>query len=180
MRQPHRLLAAASLLCALPLTVAAQSVHVRLQSYHEVPSVSSPASGRFLAFINPRTETIAYQLRYRDTTGEVLQAHMHLGQRHVNGGVSVFLCQTAASPDPTGLAPTCAPHGPATISGTLTAANVIGPAGQGVTAGEFEELVAAIRAGVVYVNLHTTAFPAGEIRGQTRGRPLPFGHPFEH
>jgi hypothetical protein len=30
----------------------------------------------------------------------------------------------------------------------------------------FADLLAAIRAGTTYVNVHTTAFPGGEIRGQ--------------
>jgi hypothetical protein len=37
---------------------------------------------------------------------------------------------------------------------------------QGLEPGEFDELVDAIRAGVTYVNVHTTKFPGGEIRGQ--------------
>jgi hypothetical protein len=52
--------------------------------------------------------------------------------------------------------------------GTLTAANVVGPAGQLVAAGEFAELVRAIKSGVTYANVHTTAVTAGEIRGQIR------------
>lgn len=175
----HLRLAAAGLFCALPLAAPAQSVHVRLQSYQEVPSVSSPGTGQFRALIDPRSDTIEYELSYDNTSSDVLQAHMHLGQRHVNGGISVFLCQSATNPDPTGLAPMCAARGPATISGTLSAANVIGPTGQGIAAGEFDELVDAIRAGAVYVNVHTTTFPAGELRGQARGRLLPFDHLFD-
>jgi hypothetical protein len=39
-------------------------------------------------------------------------------------------------------------------------------AGQGIAAGDFAELVRAIRAGKAYVNVHSSVFPGGEIRGQ--------------
>jgi hypothetical protein len=54
------------------------------------------------------------------------------------------------------------------VSGTLTPANVVGPTGQGVPAGNFDGLVAALESDTAYGNIHTTVFPAGEIRGQVR------------
>jgi hypothetical protein len=39
-----------------------------------------------------------------------------------------------------------------------------------LTTGEWEELLRAIRAGVTYVNVHTTGRPGGEIRSQIEGR----------
>ena len=54
----------------------------------------------------------------------------------------------------------------ATVTGTITAANVIGPTAQGIQPGEFDKLVAAIRAGVTYANIHNAIFGGGEIRGQ--------------
>ena len=141
---------------------------IRLRSFEEVPAVSSVANGRFRARIDETAGTITYELSYAGLQGDVRQAHIHFGQRGVNGGVSVFLCQTATNPDPTGGAPTCGAS-PATMTGTLTAANIIGPTGQGIAATEFAELVRAIRAGVAYVNVHSSVFPGGEIRGQTRG-----------
>lgn len=154
-------------LLALSAPAHAQSVSVPLSSYNEVPSVSSGASGLFRARVDERAGQIAYELSYAGLEGTVTQAHVHFGQHDVNGGVSAFLCDSAANPDPTGGAPSCPASG--TVTGLLTSTNVVGPAAQGLSPGEFAELVAAIRAGVAYVNVHSTRFPGGEIRGQFRG-----------
>lgn len=146
---------------------AADPVEVRLRGFEEVPAVSSSASGRFRAVVDAAAGRIGYQLESAGLQGAVRQAHVHVGQRSVNGGISVYLCQTATNPDPTGLAPTCPASG--AVRGTLTAANVIGPGGQGVAAGEFAERVAAMRGGVAYINVHSSTFPAGEVRGQLTG-----------
>jgi len=178
--QPTTLLAGAiistALLGALPVsTVRAdddddngkRSFRVRLNPFQEVPSVSSVAKGEFRLRISKDGLSLGYELSYSGLEGAVRQAHIHLGQTHVNGGISVFLCQTAANnPDPTGLAPECPQAG--TVTGNLTAANVIGPAGQGIAAGQFAELVKAIRAGQTYANVHSATFTGGEIRGQIK------------
>jgi hypothetical protein len=143
---------------------AAEMVVVKLQSYEEVPAVSSGATGNFVAFINEAAGTIDYELSYQGLEGDVRQSHIHFGQRGVSGGISVFLCQTSFNVDPTGLAPQCPQSG--TVTGTIRAANIIGPAGQGIAATELGELIAAIRAGIAYPNVHSTKFLGGEIRGQ--------------
>jgi hypothetical protein len=152
-------------------------VTTKLRGYEEVVfgasigAVSTNASGRFRARLSEDKAFIEYELRYGGLEGAVTQAHIHFGQRMTQGGISVFLCQTSAAPDQAGLAPTCPPspaEGTVTVTGTLTAANVIGPVPQGIEAGELAELVRAIRAGVTYVNVHSTRFPGGEIRGQLR------------
>jgi hypothetical protein len=95
----------------------------------------------------------------------VQQAHIHFGQRHTNGGISIFLCTNLGN-GPAGTQ--LCPPGPARIEGTATAADVIGPAGQGIAAGELDELIAAMRRGFTYVNVHTDKHPSGEIRGAIR------------
>ena len=152
----------ALVLCCAPAVSQAQNITIPLRSFEEVPSISSSAHGMFRARIDKGA--IAYRLSYQGLQGDVRQAHIHVGQKGVNGGVSVFLCQTAINPDPTGLAPTCPASGD--VAGLLLPANIVGPSGQGITAGEFAELVAAIRKGVAYVNVHSSLFPGGEIRGQ--------------
>ena len=41
---------------------------------------------------------------------------------------------------------------------------------QGIEAGNFEELAAALRAGHTYANVHSTKWPSGEIRAQINDR----------
>lgn len=151
--------------------------HMRafLTGYQEVPAVSTTGDGEFRARISDDETSIQYELTYKELQGTVLQSHIHFGQPGVNGGIVVWLCgnQSTTPPvnPPTGVQPCPAP--PATITGTITAANVIcagctptNPIGQGIAAGEFDELLAAIRAGATYVNVHTNLWPGGEIRSQ--------------
>jgi hypothetical protein len=119
--------------------------------------VSSAANGSFEATIDDAASEIDFTLTFADLEAPVLFAHIHFGQRSVNGGVAAFLCGGGGKP-------ACPQSG--TVSGTIVPADVVGPAGQGIAAGEFGELVAAIRAGRTYANVHSTKFPAGEVRGQ--------------
>jgi hypothetical protein len=139
-----------------------------LSGYNEVPStLSSPARGSWRGRISGQEDEIEWRLEYRDIPTEVTQAHIHFGDHHTVGGISVFLCTNLGN-GPAGT-PAC-PNGAGTqvVTGTALAEDVIGPAGQGIAAGEFAELVRAIKAGRTYVNVHTTAFPPGEIRGQVK------------
>jgi hypothetical protein len=89
-----------------------------------------------------------------------------VAQPGVNGGTMVWLCGSASLPGPVGT-PSC-PAGPGTIAGRISADQVVGPAAQGISPGEFEEVARAFRNGVAYANVHTTQHPAGEIHGQLR------------
>lgn len=137
----------------------------QLIGWQEVPSVSTVARGFFRATIDEKSQTITFKLRYDALEGAVQQAHIHVGRRHTNGGVSVFLCTNLGN-GPAGT-PAC-PVPPGEVVGTIAATDVIGPAAQGISPGEFAELVDAIRSGSAYANVHSTLFPAGEIRGQLR------------
>ena len=138
-----------------------------LIGYQEVPAVSTAASGKFQARISQAGDEIAYKLSYTGLTGSVTQAHIHFGQRSVNGGISAWLCSNGAPNTPAGTQACPAP--PATVEGTIKAENVVGPASQGIAAGELDELLRAIRAGVAYANVHSSTFPGGEVRAQLRG-----------
>ena len=133
--------------------------------YEEVPAVSTTGGGSMNAEIDRAGSEIRYVLRYSHLEAPPTQAHIHFGAERTAGGISVWLCDSETNPSPVATTPACEPS-PATIRGTLTAADVVGPANQGIAAGEFAELVRAMRAGVTYANVHSSKFPTGEIRGQ--------------
>jgi hypothetical protein len=137
-----------------------RSFKTSLDGYHETSlSISTNGTGSFRARLNPAGDQLAYELQYSGLEGgNVLFAHVHLGQMGTTGGVMFFLCGGGGQ-DP-------CPASPATVTGTVTAANVIGPNGQGVAPGEFQEAIDAMRNGSAYANVHTTVYPSGEIRGQ--------------
>jgi CHRD domain len=136
----------------------------QLSGYEEDPMVlSTTGTGQFRARISSTGQEISYRLSYSELEGNVLQAHIHLGGRHQSGGISAFLCSNLDN-GPAGT-PLC-PTAPATVEGVITPGGVVGPAAQGLTAGQFDELVSAIREGATYVNVHSSLYPGGEIRAQ--------------
>ncbi len=140
-----------------------QEVRASLTGYSEVPfALSSPGSGSFRATIDERDQEIRYSLSYGGTPSTVSQAHIHFGSTSQAGGISTFLCTNLGN----GPAGTQACPASGTITGVLTAADVIGPATQGIGVGEFQELADAIEANTAYVNVHTALNGGGEIRGQ--------------
>ena len=135
-----------------------------LSGYQEDPlTLSTTGNGTFRPSSRRAAPEISYRLSYAGLEGNVLQAHIHFGGAAQSGGISVFLCTNLGN-GPVGTQ--LCPAAPATITGTIVAANVIGPAGQGITAGQLGELVQAIEAGVTYVNVHSSLYPGGEIRAQ--------------
>jgi hypothetical protein len=157
----------AGLLATAPMAKA-QQIGALLTGYEEVPSVSTTASGEFTATVSPDGSSIAYSETYSGLQAPVTQSHIHVGQTAVNGSIVIFLCQTAANPDPTGKAPQCPQQG--TVSGNITSANVIAgaTATQQLAAKDLSAVVTAIQAGAAYANVHTVVSPGGEIRGQIR------------
>jgi CHRD domain-containing protein len=125
--------------------------------------------------IYEQASTLVYSLCRRDLSSPVTQAHIHFGRPATSGAIVLFLCNTSAAPPPAPAPtpPLCRPA-PATVTGTLTMANVIARPDQGIDPGAagFAEMLEAIRAGAAYANVHTTSHPSGEIRARlhTHGR----------
>jgi hypothetical protein len=136
-----------------------RSFKANLNGYLEVPSISTPATGRFTARLDRDGDTLTYRLRLSDFLETPLFAHIHFARPDVNGGVIAFLCGGGGKP-------ACPADG--VVEGTVTAADVIGPTDRGITEGEFDELIRAMRNGATYVNAHTDTYKPGEIRGNIK------------
>ena len=139
-----------------------------LSGYQEVAGtagLSSHGTGQFEAEINDDSQSIDWHITYTGLASSATVAHIHFGNRYLSGGVSVFFCGGG----PAGHVQPACPSGTddvADISGTWTPADLVGPAAQGIAAGEWDEFVAAVRAGMTYANVHNATFPSGEIRAQ--------------
>jgi CHRD domain len=140
----------------------AKNFATKLNGWEEDPSQVTTGKGSFSAtVVNPTR--IDFTLRYERLEGPAIAAHIHIGSRHESGGVSAFLCGVPTQP-------ACPPGPDATVNGTIDAADIVGPVGQGVEPGNFADLLRAMRKGETYANVHTGGTPprapGGEIRGQ--------------
>jgi hypothetical protein len=129
-----------------------------LSGDEQVPRTASRGMG-FASFeLAPAGNALQYYL-FVDNIQNVLMAHIHIGAAGQNGPVAVWLYPAAP--------PARLISG--TVSGfigqgTITTANFTGP----LQGQQFGALVNALNNGTAYVNVHTTQFPGGEIRGQIR------------
>jgi CHRD domain len=149
----------ANLLAAPIVNSQTERFSARLSGAEEVPPINTAGTGNFEMTIQPGT--ITFSLTFSNLTSPLGVAHLHFAPSKVNGGVMIFLCGGGGQPD-------CPATTEGTITGTITAANVTGPAAQGIEPGDLDSALEAVRNGLSYANLHTANFGGGEIRGQVR------------
>jgi CHRD domain len=135
-----------------------------LSGDEEVPARETLAQGQAIFHLSADGTQLDYTLIVANIEN-VVASHIHVGAEGVNGPVVAFLFGPAA--------PGGGQVEGVLAQGTITADDLVGPlAGQPLSA-----LIAAMRAGNTYVNVHTNDgvdppntgpgdFPGGEIRGQ--------------
>ena len=136
-----------------------ENFSARLDGSREVPPVNTAGTGTFE--MTNQDGDITFSLTFSGLSSTLTAAHMHFAPSKVAGGVMIFLCGGGGQPD-------CPPITDGTITGTITSANVTGPITQGINAGDLDSALGAVRSGLSYVNVHTTNFGSGEVRGQVR------------
>jgi hypothetical protein len=129
-----------------------------LAGENEVPPINTAGSATFRMNVGT---TMTFSMSFSGLSSPLAVAHLHFAPSKVNGGVMIFLCGGDGQP-------ACPAATSGTTTGTITAANVVGPTGQGISPGDLDSALEAVRAGLAYANMHTGTFPGGEIRGQVR------------
>jgi hypothetical protein len=155
------LLVASISLLAIPLIAdhnrPEREFRAELKGRNEVPLTLSDARGTLELKVNDTDTSVHFTLEYSGLQTTVLFAHIHVGQPTFNGGVTVFFCGGGGRP-------ACPQSG--TVEGDITANDVLAITTQQLEANNLAKLLAAIRAGKTYANVHTMTSPGGEIRGQ--------------
>ena len=158
MKHVHRLASffALALLCAPLIAAQGATFHATLSGKAQSPPIDTPAHGRATFVLSSDGQSLSYRLYVADID-DVLMAHIHIAPAGQEGPAAVWLYP--AHP------PAMEKEGKFTgvlAHGSITAADLRGPL-QGKT---IADLVADIKAGNAYVNVHSKAHPGGEIRGQ--------------
>lgn len=134
-----------------------------LAGRNEVPAVDTNAQGQAMIMIGDGS--VDYKLIVANIL-DVTQSHIHCGAEGVNGPVVVFLYPPG--PPPVLIA---GRSDGVLAEGTFTNANIIPrPDSEACPGGvaNLDDLIAKIQSGDAYVNVHTVAWPGGEVRGQLR------------
>jgi len=122
-----------------------------LNGASEVPANSSSATGTFTATLDETNQTLSWVLNVPTITNATM-AHLHQGAAGTNGPVVLSLFTPALSQ------PSANTINTSSVSREF---NLTGP-----LVDDWAAFVTALKAGNIYVNVHTTATAGGEIRGQ--------------
>jgi hypothetical protein len=164
-----RVLAVTAILGLTVVTTSADegnvSARAKLSGFQENLPKLTEGTGTFEATVSGGT--LSYKLTYSGLGSDAFMSHIHFAQPGVNGGVFIWLCGSATAPGPAGT-PTCPAKG-GTVTGKVSATAVQSlEAAQNLKAGDWAGAVRILNSGDAYINVHTTNFPGGEIRGQVK------------
>lgn len=135
-----------------PVRGRARTFRTHLRGDEEVPPVDTNAQGQAIFEFDDDLTELSFKLVVANVE-DVVAAHVHCAPDGVNGPVGVTLFG----------------GGPVSPDGVLAEGTVTGPdPGNACGWTDLADVHDAMVAGDAYVNVHTLAHPAGEIRGQIR------------
>lgn len=143
----------------------------QLLGSNEVPPNASPGNGLVNVDFDIVAHTMAIDVTFADLIGTTAAAHIHCcAAPGANAGVATT---TPSFPSfPNGVSSGSYSRIFDTLDAATYSAAFLGASG-GTAAGAEAALLAALDAGRTYFNLHTTAFPGGEIRANLAAAQIP-------
>ena len=149
MKRISALLAAGLLLMAVPAAVfAADEVFTAdLSGDAQVPPIDVAGTGDATVTIADDESSVSWDVSYSGLTGDAAAGHIHFGASDAAGPVMIPFATVTNTGS----------------TGSFASGDYAG--GDGLPA-DWDGVLAAIRDGDAYVNIHTAANQAGEIRGQ--------------
>ena len=139
------------------LSLAAFNFTAPLSGQDEVPAVDTDAVGLATLSLNPSQTALDFKVLTYGLEATTM-SHIHVGAQGVNGPPVVFLF----GPEDPGV-----DQDGLLSEGTITEEDLLEV--PDLFDGTMQSLVDGLRAGTMYVNVHTESNPAGEIRGQVAG-----------
>jgi len=133
-----------------------QNFRAHMSGDNEVPANMSEATGEVIFQLSKDGMELSYKLIVANIDN-VMMSHIHLEHPGVNGKIVTWLYPSAP---PMMLIP--GTSNGVLAEGVITQANLVGT----LSGKTIADLVAEIKAGNAYVNVHTSQFGGGEIRGQ--------------
>ncbi len=144
----------------------AQVRHANLTGAQEPPPVTTTAMGTVTVTISADRTQIGFVLDVTTPLANITQGHIHIGPIGTNGPIVLDFCTNLTTPPANVPVPPPCPVAPFTLTGSFTAANLRPGAGAPAGVNNFTDAANHILSGDAYANVHTAAFPGGEIRGQ--------------
>ena len=128
-----------------------------LSGYAEVPAVVTTGSAEATITVASDESSLTVTLKFTKLAGTPSAAGLYLGLPATTGGLIAPLC--GASPLPACTSDT-------SITTTIKGTDIAGISAQGLNKGDLASVIKALSTGAVYLNVVTSTFPNGEIRGQ--------------
>jgi hypothetical protein len=163
------LLAGSLAIAASPAAATITVYSAQLSGTNENPANASPGTGLAIVTIDDVLDTMRVQAFFSGLLGTTTASHIHCcAPAGTNAGVATQTPFFAGFP----IGVTSGSYDN-TFDMTLTTSfNASFVTANGGTADSaFAALIAGLNAGTAYYNIHTTAFPGGEIRGQLAAVP---------
>lgn len=145
--------------------------NTNLSGLQEVAPNASPGTGTGVVTVDPNALTMRVQFSFSDLLGTTTAMHIHCCAPPGSNAIPATQTPTFVG-SPLGVTSgTYDNTFDMTLASSYTGAFVT--AHGGTTATAFADLFSAMRAGNTYLNIHTSQFGGGEIRGQLPAIPEP-------